>query len=106
MPIRPVLGGGVDHRRDERTELLRRAGRRSARAPTAGSIVGGDDAGGDGVLEVVADVGDAVGPADTTSPSGVAGAGRLHEWLRMPSSVSAHRLSGARVTSAPHTAWS
>ena len=30
----------------------------------------------------------------TTSPSGVAGAGRDHEWLRMPSSVSAHRLSG------------
>ena len=43
---------------------------------------------------------------ETTSPSGVAGAGRLHEWLRMPSSVSTQRLSGASVTSAPHTAWS
>ena len=43
---------------------------------------------------------------DTTSPSGVAGAGRLHEWLRMPSIVSAHRLRAVSVTSAPHTAWS
>ena len=30
----------------------------------------------------------------TTSPSAVGGAGRFHEWLRMASSVSAHRLSG------------
>ena len=37
---------------------------------------------------------------------GVAGAGRDHEWLRTPSSVSAHRLSGVRTTSAPQTAWS
>ena len=37
----------------------------------------------------------------TTSPSGVDGAGRRHEWLRTPSSVSAHRFSGASVTSAP-----
>ena len=37
----------------------------------------------------------------TTSPSGVDGAGRRHEWLRTPSSVSAQRLSGASVTSAP-----
>ncbi len=42
----------------------------------------------------------------TTSPSGVAGAGRDHEWLRMPSSVSSHRFSSASETSAPHTAWS
>ena len=42
----------------------------------------------------------------TTSPSGVPGAGRDHEWLRMPSSVSAHRFNGASTTSAPHTAWS
>ena len=37
----------------------------------------------------------------TTSPSGVDGAGRRHEWLRTPSSVSRQRLSGASVTSAP-----
>ena len=43
---------------------------------------------------------------ETTSPSGVVGAGRLQEWLRMPSSVSAQRLSGASVTSAPQVAWS
>ena len=42
----------------------------------------------------------------TTSPSGVDGAGRRHEWLRTPSSVSAQRFSGASVTSAPYTAWS
>ena len=42
----------------------------------------------------------------TTSPSGVLGAGRDHEWLRMPSSVSAQRFSGASTTSAPQTAWS
>ncbi len=42
----------------------------------------------------------------TTSPSGVAGAGRDHEWLRMPSSVSSHRFRSASETSAPHTAWS
>ena len=40
---------------------------------------------------------------DTTSPSGVAGAGRLQEWLRMPSSVSAHRFSGVEHdVGAPH----
>ena len=33
----------------------------------------------------------------TTSPSGVAGAGRRQEWLRIPSSVSAHRFSSASV---------
>ena len=39
----------------------------------------------------------------TTSPSGVVGAGRDHEWLRMPSSVSAHRLSGdQRDVGTPH----
>ena len=39
----------------------------------------------------------------TTSPSGVAGAGRDHEWLRMPSRVSSHRLSGASDdVGAPH----
>jgi len=40
------------------------------------------------------------------SPSGVHGAGRLHEWLRTPSSVSTHRFSGSSTTSAPQTAWS
>ena len=34
----------------------------------------------------------------TTSPSGVDGAGRDQLWLAMPSTVSAHRLSGARET--------
>src|SRR5258706_467464 len=43
---------------------------------------------------------------ETTSPSGVAGGGRLHEWFRTPSSVSAQRFSDSRTTSAPHPAWS
>ena len=38
---------------------------------------------------------------DTTSPSGVLGAGRDHEWFRIPSSVSAHRFTGSSTTSAP-----
>jgi hypothetical protein len=42
----------------------------------------------------------------TTSPSGVDGVGRDHEWLRTPSSVSAQRLRSASATSAPHEAWS
>ena len=104
MPTLPVWPRCVDHRRDEGAELVAAA----LAAPVAhdgGQRVGRDDAGGDGVLEVVADVGDAVGPADDLALRR-AGAGRDHEWLRMPSSVSAHRLSGVSVTSAPHTAWS
>src|SRR5579864_8826535 len=42
----------------------------------------------------------------TTSPSGVLGAGRDQEWLAIPSSVSAQRLSPTSDTSAPHGAWS
>src|SRR5436309_1409403 len=41
----------------------------------------------------------------TTSPSGVLGGGRFHEWLRTASSVSSHRFRCASVTSAPYTAW-
>ncbi len=37
----------------------------------------------------------------TTSPSGVDGAGRDQQWLRIPSSVSAHRLSEASDTPRP-----
>ena len=40
-------------------------------------------------------------PRRRPRPRGSTGAGRRHEWLRTPSRVSAHRLSGARVTSAP-----
>ena len=42
----------------------------------------------------------------TTSPSGVDGAGRDHEWFRMPSSVSRQRFRLTSDTSAPQTAWS
>ena len=55
------LGDGLDHGGDEAAEL--------GAAPVAhhlddlgGQVDGGDHAGVDGVLEVVADVGDAVGP--------------------------------------------
>ena len=41
----------------------------------------------------------------TTAPSGVAGVGSDHEWLRMPSRVSRQRLRGVSTTSAPQTAW-
>src|ERR1700730_13879960 len=43
---------------------------------------------------------------ETTSPSGVAGAGRDQEWFRTPSVVWAHRLRPVSTTSAPQTAWS
>ena len=58
-----VLGGGVDHAADERAQLARPA--RSAALPhDFGQHRRGDDAGGHGVLEIVADVGDPVGPGD------------------------------------------
>ena len=45
-------------------------------------------------------------PSSPPRPRGWTGAGRDQEWLRMPSSVSSHRLSAASETSAPQTAWS
>jgi len=56
-----ALSGRLDHGDDEGAQLLAPGGA----APTAhqrGEHVGGDDAGGNGVFEVVADVGDAIGP--------------------------------------------
>ena len=84
---------------------MKRASCARRSAPTTSVTVGGqvgrrDDAGVDRVLEVVADVGDAVGPGHHLA-LGRDGGGRFQEWLRMASSVSAHRLSGARTTSAP-----
>jgi hypothetical protein len=54
------------------------------------------------VLEVVAHVGDAVGPRHHLALGG-GGRGRDHEWLRMPSRVSTQRLSGSQHdVGAPH----
>ena len=68
-------------------------------------LIARHDPGVNRVLEVVGAVGDPVREGDDLS-LGRAGAGRDQEWLRIPSRVSAHRLSGAAVTSAPQTAWS
>jgi len=57
------LGGGGDHGMDERAELLLACV--TAPCPHQGwEILGGDDASGDRIFEVVADVGDAIGPTD------------------------------------------
>ena len=53
---------GVDHRADEGAELCRLRSAPHRSRTISGSIVGVDDAGVHRVLEVVADVGDAVGP--------------------------------------------
>ena len=104
----PDVPGAVDrveHGRDERADLarlaapddvgdLRRAARRAGGCPAR-------------TASVKSWLTYAIRSAHaTTSPSGVDGAGRRHEWLRTPSSVSTQRLSGASVTSAPYTAWS
>ena len=65
----PGLSCGVDHSSDERPELLRPPGAASGRHQRR-QLVGGDDPGRDRVLEVVADVRDAIGPADHLSLGG------------------------------------
>ena len=93
----------LDHRSDE-TRQLGATRRTAERSDLVGQVVRSHDASRHCVLEVVADVGDAVSPRDDLS-LGVCGAGRDQEWFRMPSSVCEQRLSGFRVTSAPQTAW-
>ena len=95
---------GGDHRPDERAELARSV----APAPLGDDRrehVDAQDSGGHGVFEVVAHVGDAVGPRDDLAFRCL----RCRQAPRMvtdPVEGLAHRLSGCSVTSAPHGAWS
>ena len=97
---RAGLVDGVEHRAQEHADLRRRPGSRRRSRTDAGRSSGSRMPARTASSKSWHTYAMRSAQA-TTSPSGVDGAGRRHEWLRTPSSVSTQRLSGASVTSAP-----